>query len=234
MDQKPWLTPYHYCSNNPVGKVDPSGMLDGDYFDLQGNYLGNDGIYDGKEYIVTDNNEVCAILKNTSESKTTNLKDVKSAIDLMASQESRAEIIDRIKECGYANPYREYGGVVRKNLYGFGDFVDWGAPGNQVMPWDLTAEFNPNTCGGMGTYILFFHSHPFGEIQNIEQKCFSFNQFPSKADMNNANDPIRVKALNIQLSIQNELVNIYNSNGYISISFDVFRNIKNIHTNRGN
>ena len=30
MDQKPWLTPYHYCSNNPVGKVDPSGMMDDD------------------------------------------------------------------------------------------------------------------------------------------------------------------------------------------------------------
>ena len=28
-EQKPWLSPYHYCSNNPVGRVDPSGMLDG-------------------------------------------------------------------------------------------------------------------------------------------------------------------------------------------------------------
>ena len=28
MDQKPWLTPYHYCSNNPVGRVDPSGLFD--------------------------------------------------------------------------------------------------------------------------------------------------------------------------------------------------------------
>ena len=28
MDQKPWLTPYHYCSNNPVGRVDPTGMFD--------------------------------------------------------------------------------------------------------------------------------------------------------------------------------------------------------------
>ena len=28
MDQKPWLTPYHYCSNNPVGRMDPSGCED--------------------------------------------------------------------------------------------------------------------------------------------------------------------------------------------------------------
>ena len=42
MDQKPWLTPYHYCSNNPVVKVDPSGMLDEDnpVFTSDGIYLG--------------------------------------------------------------------------------------------------------------------------------------------------------------------------------------------------
>ena len=28
MEQKPWLTPYHYCSNNPVGRVDISGNWD--------------------------------------------------------------------------------------------------------------------------------------------------------------------------------------------------------------
>jgi hypothetical protein len=28
MDKKPWLNPYHYCSNNPVGKTDPSGKKD--------------------------------------------------------------------------------------------------------------------------------------------------------------------------------------------------------------
>ena len=28
MNQKTWLSPYHYCSNNPVGRVDPTGMMD--------------------------------------------------------------------------------------------------------------------------------------------------------------------------------------------------------------
>ena len=28
MNEKPWLTPYHYCSNNPVGRIDPTGMMD--------------------------------------------------------------------------------------------------------------------------------------------------------------------------------------------------------------
>ena len=30
-EQKPWLTPYHYCSNNPVGRVDPTGMFDDEW-----------------------------------------------------------------------------------------------------------------------------------------------------------------------------------------------------------
>lgn len=50
MEQKPWLSPYHYCSNNPVGRIDPTGCEDGDYYDKNGKYLGNDGIDDNKVY----------------------------------------------------------------------------------------------------------------------------------------------------------------------------------------
>ena len=38
MSEKPWLTPYHYCSNNPIGRVDPSG-----YEDLETDYRNNKG-----------------------------------------------------------------------------------------------------------------------------------------------------------------------------------------------
>lgn len=34
-------------------RIDPTGLLDGDYYDRQGNYLGNDGIDDGKVYTVS-------------------------------------------------------------------------------------------------------------------------------------------------------------------------------------
>ena len=52
-EEKPWLTPYHYCSNNPVVRMDPSGMMDGDYYDNKGNYLGTDGVNDNKVYRLT-------------------------------------------------------------------------------------------------------------------------------------------------------------------------------------
>lgn len=52
---QPDKTPYHFVSNNPITRVDPTGMLDGDYYDRDGVYLGNDGIDDNKVYQLKDN-----------------------------------------------------------------------------------------------------------------------------------------------------------------------------------
>lgn len=42
MSEKPWLSPYHYCSNNPIGRVDPSGCEDWEP-DSDGNLIAEDG-----------------------------------------------------------------------------------------------------------------------------------------------------------------------------------------------
>ncbi len=162
-EKKPWLSPYHYCSNNPVGRVDLNGCEDGDYFDLKGNYLGNDGINDGKEYVVTDDIEVGKIIQNSLTMQTTSLDEVSSAIDLHTSAEVREEIIDGITDGEKINNLREYGGIVRKGKYI--PYVDWGKPGKI---WDGfgNAEFDYNTCEGEGEYLMFFHSHFPGEATN--------------------------------------------------------------------
>lgn len=33
-EKKPWLSPYHYCSNNPINRIDPDGRVD--YFNSKG------------------------------------------------------------------------------------------------------------------------------------------------------------------------------------------------------
>lgn len=52
-DKYPGVSPYTYCGNNPVRLVDVDGREWGDFWDMNGKYLGTDGIDDGKIYIVT-------------------------------------------------------------------------------------------------------------------------------------------------------------------------------------
>lgn len=51
-EQSPSKTTYHYCSNNPISRIDPTGMIDGEFKNEKGEIIGNDGINDKKTYII--------------------------------------------------------------------------------------------------------------------------------------------------------------------------------------
>jgi RHS repeat-associated protein len=44
MDEKPWLTPYHYCSNNPINRIDSDGNWDIDVHAYKNRSKGNYGV----------------------------------------------------------------------------------------------------------------------------------------------------------------------------------------------
>ena len=53
-DKYPSMSPYTYCANNPVRLVDEDGreISDGIFLDEFGNTIGNDGIDDGRRYVI--------------------------------------------------------------------------------------------------------------------------------------------------------------------------------------
>ena len=63
-DKYPNISPYAYCAWNPVKLVDPDGMEIADFYDMRGQYLGTDGVADGRIFVVTDDAEIEQIIDN--------------------------------------------------------------------------------------------------------------------------------------------------------------------------
>ena len=226
-EKYPSISPYTYCNNNPVGLIDPTGMTAGDFYDVCGNYLGNDGKLDGKVYLVTDGREIDKIEKNDAAGGTTSLDEVSSAIDLRISSDLRTEMVDEMIKLDGPKNIQEHGGIARRGQEESGnvkDYLDWGKPGPE-WDGDNPATFNYNTCEGKGETLVFFHGHFQGKVggQGAEQT-------PGTVDRGNAGMDGRNHALNVVISKQDNNAYIFNSSGYITVSLEVFNSVKNTHT----
>jgi RHS repeat-associated protein len=191
-DKYPSISPYAYCGDNPVKLVDQDGKEIGDYYNIYGNYIGTDGIDDGKKYIVTGK-------PNGSPYANPRMQYSEDEIHrIPSSKEARQEIVDKLKGFDKANPNAEWGG-----LYGVGinpyDEANFGKESNHFgQPSDAGDPSLPDSklsytqldvkdIGINGFYAFFdYHTHGSGGWEQEPSNFFDSESNTWKGDIPNA------------------------------------------------
>lgn len=200
---QPDKTIYNYCSNNPVSRIDPTGMLDGEFRNENGDVVGNDGIQDEKVYVIKTTEKsfesgapsagitkkeakateefIRANSGNTSAFQGNDIA-YKNTVEIESNTETRQSMVDVVNQdtgkggTDAANN-REYGGIIKRD--GTAKQQTPGAVSNPDS--DKTASFSATV------YFddqVTFHSHPSGKGANGGY----FVQSPSPKDITTSNN----------------------------------------------
>ena len=216
------ISPYAFCANNPLRFIDLLGMFIGDYYDENGNFIGNDGIDDNKVYALktTKTNfesysEEGKMVKITNISK----KQAKAAVNeirnhsgdisydfsnvrnsfvmLDGTRETRRKVMSYIKDDGTggnkADNNREY--AINYEINDANSmYSKIGESGNPAI------NTNISISSGNRESAIFIHSHPSGTNGNSY-----WIQAPSYQDINAAN-----KNNNYVIAMGEKMIYIYN------------------------
>ena len=208
------ISPYAYCGGNPVNRIDPDGRFWGDYLTGKGEFIGSDGIDDGKLYVLKTSKSTFDSYGNVSADGITrkeyrrvikehDISNKNNFVEITGDAEIRKSVISKIEDNGKGgtvdNNNREY-------IITFDSCI--GADETNMIycrkgPVGHLAENESvyvNT--GSSTDIVHIHTHPSGEKDGI--KWF---QAPSEDDVNNTTTQSYV------IGMRDKTVYIYNGNG---------------------
>jgi len=235
-DKYPGASPYVYCANNPVRLVDPDGRKIGDYYDLNGNYLGWDGIDDRKVYVVTGQPKGSPFANPRMQ------YDEDEIHRVPASKENRAKMVNALIEFDKNNPNAEWGGlcgirlnsnneeILGKESNHFGLPSEAGDPSSQNSILSYT-QLRVQDIGINGFYAFFdYHSHGSGGWEQEPSKFFDKKENIWKGDIPNAklrqpSTPSLRRTFAV-FAMEYKQIYFYNEKGTRGeMSFDTFINI---------
>ena len=222
-DSTPDVTPYGYCGNNPIRRIDHKGMLYGDYYDSKGNLLGSDGIDNKKIYVMRTTKTsfesygdapVNNIPRKQAKAAANEVREFngdashdfseaqKSFVELDGSSNIRKEVVNCIKDDGTGGTSddnnREYGMNFERNnpVKVYSRTGDIAKSGGHLV--NVEVPINPD--------LITIHSHPSGNIIPNLQPA------PSAQDVTNGLD----KGNSYVIDMSNKIVYIYNKTGILS------------------
>ena len=110
-DKYPSTSPYAYCRNNPILLIDPNGLSDINYVDIDNNVVGTDGNEkDTRTFLVfgADFNKVKA---DKDAGRTTSLDNIESPVQIVDNK-TMNKVLDFYEKSDENNNAREYCGLI--------------------------------------------------------------------------------------------------------------------------
>jgi RHS repeat-associated protein len=210
----PSLSPYVFCYNNPVMFVDPDGRIAGDFYDENDNFIGSDGINDGKVYVIKTSEATMANGQDhvpaAGQSKRTSKEVMNFVRDNSGNTQAfmdKPDIYDKFVELpgssqerndamNYSNSSaQDFKGL--ESSYESATFTNQNgsytrstmAIGQELVPGESQVDlvFAPMEGRKGWDVRLIFHSHPAANTKGI-----SLSQPPSLHDVKNSKSSMRV------------------------------------------